>query len=73
MAVYGAVSNLSVAAAEAASAGQTLDTAAKASLLTRHVGVAKMSLSGAAMLTRSATGIYEAQKAGDKKSATAVC
>lgn len=67
MAVYGAVSNLSVAAAEAASAGQTLDTAAKASLLTRHVGVAKMSLSGAAMLTRSATGIYEAQKAGDKK------
>lgn len=67
MAVYGAVSNLSVAAAEAASAGQTLDTAAKASLLTRHVGVAKMSLSGAAMLTRSATSVYEAQKAGDKK------
>lgn len=32
-----------------------------------------MSLSGAAMLTRSATGIYEAQKAGDKKSSTAVC
>lgn len=73
MAVYGAVSNLSVAAAEAASAGQTLDTAAKASLLTRHVGVAKMSLSGAAMLTRSATSVYEAHKAGDKKSATAVC
>ncbi len=67
MAVYGAVSNLSVAAAEAASAGQTLDTAAKASLLTRHVGVAKMSLSGAAMLTRSATSVYEAHKAGDKK------
>lgn len=67
MAVYGAVSNLSVAASEAASAGQTLDTAAKASLLTRHVGVAKMSLSGAAMLTRSATSVYEAQKAGDKK------
>ena len=67
MAVYGAVGNLSVAAAEAASAGQTLDTAAKASLLTRHVGVAKMSLSGAAMLTRSATSVYEAQKAGDKK------
>lgn len=67
MAVYGAVSNLSVAASEAASAGQTLDTATKASLLTRHVGVAKMSLSGAAMLTRSATSVYEAQKAGDKK------
>lgn len=67
MAVYGAVSNLSVAAAEAASAGQTLDTAAKASLLTRHVGIAKMSLSGVAMLTRSATSVYEAQKAGDKK------
>lgn len=67
MAVYGAVSNLSVAAAEAAFAGQTLDTAAKASLLTRHVGVAKMSLSGAAMLTRSATSVYEAHKAGDKK------
>lgn len=67
MAVYGAVSNLSVAAAEAASAGQTLDTAAKASLLTRHVGVAKMSLSGAAMLTRSATSVYKAHKAGDKK------
>ena len=67
MAVYGAVSNLSVAAAEAASSGQTLDTAAKASLLTRHVGVAKMSLSGAAMLTRSATSVYEAHKAGDKK------
>ena len=67
MAGYGAVSNLSVAAAEAASAGQTLDTAAKASLLTRHVGVAKMSLSGAAMLTRSATSVYEAHKAGDKK------
>ena len=67
MAVYGAVSNLSVAAAEAASAGQTLDTATKASLLTRHVGVAKMSLSGAAMLTRSATSVYEAHKAGDKK------
>ena len=67
MAVYGAVNNLSVASAEAASAGQTLDTAAKASLLTRHVGVAKMSLSGAAMLTRSATSVYEAHKAGDKK------
>ena len=67
MAVYGAVSNLGMAAAEAASAGQTLDTAAKASMLTRHVSVAKMGLSGAAMLTRSATSVYEAQKAGDKK------
>ena len=67
MAVYSAFSNLGVAAAGAASAGQTLDTAAKASLLTRHVGVAKMTLSGAAMLTRSATSVYEAQKAGDKK------
>ena len=67
MAVYGAISNLSVAAAEAASAGQTLDTVARAAVLTQHMGAAKMTLSGAAMLTRSAVSVYEAQKAGDKK------
>ena len=67
MAVYGAISNLSVAAAEAASAGQTLDTVARAAVLTQHMGTAKMTLSGAAMLTRSAVSVYEAQKAGDKK------
>ena len=56
-----------MAAAEAASAGQTLDTVARAAVLTQHMGTAKMTLSGAAMLTRSAVSVYEAQKAGDKK------
>lgn len=48
-------------------------TVAQATMLTQHTNIAKMSLSGAAMLTRSATSVYEAHKAGDKKSATAVC
>lgn len=42
-------------------------TVAQATMLTQHTNIAKMSLSGAAMLTRSATSVYEAHKAGDKK------
>ncbi len=40
---------------------------AQATMLTQHTSTAKMSISGAAMLTRSATSVYEAQKAGDTK------
>lgn len=42
-------------------------TIAQATLLTKHTSVAKAAISGSAMLTRSAAGIYEATKAGDKK------
>lgn len=66
--VVGAVSNWGVATAQAAAAGsQTVDVMTRAAALTQHMGVAKMTLSGAAMLTRSATSIYEAQQAGDTK------
>ena len=42
-------------------------TVAQATMLTQHTSAAKMGISGAAMLTRSATSVYEAQKAGDTK------
>ena len=42
-------------------------TVAQATMLTQHTSTAKMGISGAAMLTRSATSVYEAQKAGDTK------
>ena len=42
-------------------------TVAQVTMLTQHTSTAKMGISGAAMLTRSATSVYEAQKAGDTK------